>query len=289
MPNTYAHWRFGDKCINTLPENYQQIINNNREIYDFGVHGPDIFFYYNALKSNYINQFGHDLHEIPYEETLKKMIQVYNRAEKKDATLSYILGFTAHFVLDSYCHSYIQRKEEVSNEQKPFTSHGRIETQFDKYLLIKDGLDPIKASLTKSLKPSLEIAQVISSLFSSWDEKTIYKALKDQKLYINLLKDTNSFKRALISYILDSKDCSSFKDLMMGKEDYPEVRDSNLRLEKLFAKALKEYPILVNNLLEYIENGKPLDSYFKNTFSVKNNYQKIPVLSLDTEKNYIVE
>ena len=33
MPTTYAHWRFGDKCIKTLPDNLQTIINNNRAIF----------------------------------------------------------------------------------------------------------------------------------------------------------------------------------------------------------------------------------------------------------------
>ena len=56
MPTTYAHYRFGDKCINTLPNNLKEIINNNREIFNYGVHGPDIFFYYNCLKHNSINQ-----------------------------------------------------------------------------------------------------------------------------------------------------------------------------------------------------------------------------------------
>lgn len=63
MPTTYAHWRFGDKCIETLPDNLQTIIKNNRAIFDYGVHGPDIFFYYNCLKHNKINQMGEKMPE----------------------------------------------------------------------------------------------------------------------------------------------------------------------------------------------------------------------------------
>lgn len=289
MPNTYAHWRFGDECINTLPENYQSIINNHREIFDFAVHGPDIFFYYNALKKNYINQFGFDLHEIPFNETIKKMLPLYIKSKDKDAALTYLLGLTAHFTLDSYCHSYIQRKEEVSNEERPYASHGKIETQFDKFLLRKDGLNPYTTSLTTSLKPSIETAKVISELYPNWDEETIFKTLKDQKKYLNLLKDSNPIKRALISFVLDRANATSYKDLMMGNKDYPEVKDSNLRLEKLYTKALGRYPQLVNSLLNYLEGKDQLDSYFNNTFSVKPDYKTIPVLSYDSEKNYIVD
>ena len=66
MPTTYAHWRFGDKCIRMLPDDLQNIILNNRAIFDYGVHGPDIFFYYNCLKHNEVNRYGSAMHDIPY-------------------------------------------------------------------------------------------------------------------------------------------------------------------------------------------------------------------------------
>ena len=73
MPTTYAHWRFGDKCIRMLPDDLQNIILNNRAIFDYGVHGPDIFFYYNCLKYNEVNRYGSAMHDIPYKDTLAQI------------------------------------------------------------------------------------------------------------------------------------------------------------------------------------------------------------------------
>ena len=45
MPTTYTHWRFGQECIDVLPDELKKIVNDHRDLYDIGVHGPDIFFY----------------------------------------------------------------------------------------------------------------------------------------------------------------------------------------------------------------------------------------------------
>ena len=281
MPTTYAHWRFGDKCIETLPNNLKEIINNNREIFDFGVHGPDIFFYYNCLKHNKINQFGTNLHEIAYKTTLEEFKKNYDKTDDKYGALSYILGFTCHFTLDSYCHGYIERKEEVSK-----VSHGKIESQFDRYLLKKDGYDPIKKSVTFSLHPSKKIALTISQLFDEISFKEAYKAIKDQKLYLNLLKDNNDIKRFILTKGMDLAKVSKFKDLLITKEDDPNCLDANIRLDKYFNIAVKHYPILVNDVLNYLNDKNELPVYFKHDFCPKEDYKEIDVLPLEEEKKY---
>ena len=281
MPTTYAHWRFGDKCIKTLPNNLQEIINKNREIFDFGVHGPDIFFYYNCLKHNKINQFGTNLHEIAYKAILAEFKNNYPKVDDKYGAISYILGFTCHFTLDSYCHGYIERKEEISK-----VSHGKIESQFDRYLLKKDGYDPVKKSVIFSLHPSKQIAYTISQLFDEISFKEAYKAIKDQKLYLNLLKDNSDIKRFVLTKGMDLAKVSKFKDLLITKEDDPKCLDASLRLDKYFDMAVKHYPILVNDVLNYLNDKNELSDYFKHDFCPKEDYKEIPVLSLDEEKKY---
>ena len=61
MPTTYAHWRFGNTCIPTLDQDLQTMIRSYREVFDYGVHVPDIFFYYHCLKANKINEYGNYL------------------------------------------------------------------------------------------------------------------------------------------------------------------------------------------------------------------------------------
>lgn len=283
MPTTYAHWRFGDKCIRMLPDDLQNIILNNRAIFDYGVHGPDIFFYYNCLKHNEVNRYGSAMHDIPYKDTLAQIKENFKKTENKDMALSYLLGFTCHFTLDSYCHGFIEKVDETM----PY-SHGKIESQFDRYLLIKDGFNPVTKSVTDMFHPDKKMAKVISGLFNKFDEDIIYKTLKDQKLYLNLLKDNSDIKRFFLTTAMDIAKVPSFKDLLITKENVEELKPINIRLNKYFDMALKHYPILADSLIGYLSDKNELNTYFKHNFSFKEDYRNLEILPLDEELKYKV-
>ena len=65
MPSTYAHRRFGADVLAQLPESLQAKIAPYRELYDMGLHGPDLLFYYKALQSNPVSRLGNAMHEQP--------------------------------------------------------------------------------------------------------------------------------------------------------------------------------------------------------------------------------
>ena len=283
MPTTYAHWRFGDKCIRMLPDDLQNIILNNRAIFDYGVHGPDIFFYYNCLKHNEVNRYGSAMHDIPYKDTLAQIKENFKKTENKDMALSYLLGFTCHFTLDSYCHGFIEKVDETM----PY-SHGKIESQFDRYLLIKDGFNPVTKSVTDMFHPDKKMAKVISGLFNKFDEDIIYKTLKDQKLYLSLLKDNSDIKRFFLTTAMDIAKVPSFKDLLITKENVEELKPINIRLNKYFDMALKHYPILADSLIGYLSDKNELNTYFKHNFSFKEDYRNLEILPLDEELKYKV-
>lgn len=283
MPTTYAHWRFGDKCIRMLPDDLQNIILNNRAIFDYGVHGPDIFFYYNCLKHNEVNRYGSAMHDIPYKDTLAQIKENFKKTENKDMALSYLLGFTCHFTLDSYCHGFIEKVDETT----PY-SHGKIESQFDRYLLIKDGFNPVTKSVTDMFHPDKKMAKVISGLFNKFDEDIIYKTLKDQKLYLNLLKDNSDIKRFFLTTAMDIAGVPSFKDLLITKENVEELKPVNIRLNKYFDMALKHYPVLADSLIGYLYDKNELNTYFKHNFSFKEDYRNLEILPLDEELKYKV-
>ena len=49
MPANYAHYRFGKQLLSGMCPNDRRSIQRFRRLYDMGLHGPDIFFYYNPL------------------------------------------------------------------------------------------------------------------------------------------------------------------------------------------------------------------------------------------------
>ena len=65
MPSTYAHRRFGADVLVQLPRELREKITPYRPLYDMGLHGPDLMFYYRALQSNPVNRLGNAMHEQP--------------------------------------------------------------------------------------------------------------------------------------------------------------------------------------------------------------------------------
>ena len=65
MPSTYAHYTFGERMLPLFPAKIRSLIQENRALYDIGLHGPDILFYYKALCSNEVNAVGYKMHDKP--------------------------------------------------------------------------------------------------------------------------------------------------------------------------------------------------------------------------------
>ena len=126
MPSTYAHRRFGADVLALLPDGLRATLEQHRELYDMGLHGPDLMFYYKALQSNPVNRLGNTMHEQKGEVFFTRARTVVENATDKSAALAYVLGFVCHFALDSTCHPYVEAYVRESG-----VGHCEIETEFD--------------------------------------------------------------------------------------------------------------------------------------------------------------
>ena len=283
MPTTYAHWRFGEYALRGLKEDAKKAVTAFRALYDIGAQGPDVFFHYNCLKSNEVTRFGTKMHETPMIRHLERFGVNY-RAEKEDreAMLSYLLGFLSHFTLDACCHGYIERKAEAEGP-----SHDKIEAQYDRHLLIGDGLHPYRTSLTASLKPDAFTARVMARLYGQWDEAIMLKSVKDQVFYRNLLRDSSGLKRAFLTAGMKAAGAQRYLGMMMGPGELPGCVSSNLRLDKLFDLAAARYPSLAENMLAFLDGTGEPDPFFERDFGPGEDWRSIPLLPPEEEKKFI--
>lgn len=281
MPTTYAHWAFGRDCIEKMPKNLQSIIHAHRDFYNLGVHGPDILFY-DLLHNNVVNT-GNEMHDTPMKVIFKKFKEAFNEHEEKEEMLAYIMGFLTHFALDSTCHSYIGKKVDVGP-----ASHFKIEAEWDKHVIELDGRQPNLVDRAESLRPNKKNAKIIS-YFYPYDEKTILRTTKWQLYTITLLNSISHKKENIFRKIFNKPGLQKYLDLFMSYEDDPNCRDSNLRLDKLRAKALKLYPKLMENVLFYLDGKDELLPYFEHDLNTWPDYKTIEVLPYKQEINYIVK
>ena len=138
MPAFYAHYRFGAEVLRSAPPAIQAVCRENRALFDIGLHGPDLFFFYRPVLPNRVNRIGHEAHHRSGREFLARGKKVLSAAKDPRATRAYLYGLLCHFALDSTCHPYIAEAMSEYN-----LTHAAVETAFDRALLTADGIDPL--------------------------------------------------------------------------------------------------------------------------------------------------
>lgn len=102
-----------------------------QDLFNIGLHGPDLLFYYHPLTNNPVNSKGYGIHSeagIKFFSYASK--EIVRRSFSPDH-LAYIYGVICHFALDRECHGYIDEKITESG-----VSHAEIEVEFDRRLMI---------------------------------------------------------------------------------------------------------------------------------------------------------
>ena len=262
MPSTYAHRRFGADVLQQLPAALQDQIGKNRALFDVGLHGPDLLFYYHAAKSNPVSALGNAMHEQKGEVFFTRAHTVVENATDKSAALAYVLGFVCHFALDSTCHPYVEAYVRESG-----VGHCEIETEFDNALMREDGLDPIKFFTASHIKPSRERAEIIAPFYEGLTGLQVLDALKGMIAMHRLLQPSGAVKRWVV---LTGMKVVGKYDMLHGlvadPQPNPKCVESGKRLEELYAQALPLAETLILEFVAKLDTDQPLSKAFDHTF-----------------------
>lgn len=265
MPSTYAHYRFGREVLAKLPEEIQKIIRKEQDLFNIGLHGPDLLFYYKPLTKNSINRRGYEIHSEPGIDYFHPAAKEIVRENFSPAHLAYIYGVICHFALDMECHGYVDKKIAESG-----ISHTEIEVEFDRRLMIYDGINPITHILTEHIRPDKRSAQVISKFYSGISPGRIYHSMQSYIFYNRLLLAPCPLKRKLIYCILKlSGHYDEMHGLIVNYKANPKCKDSNKELALRYGRALKKAAVLICEFEENAKGIKPWNNMYNYTFGSK--------------------
>lgn len=273
MPTTYTHYRFGKDVISALPRPLKTAVESNRELFDIGLHGPDILFYYQALKPNPVSAQGFGLHEKMADVFFQNAEKVIAKSENPAAARAYMYGFICHFALDSECHPYVERMIQVSG-----ISHSEIEMELDRYLLVEDGIKPVSYLGTNHVRPTLENAKIIAPFFEDLSAETVQKSLKSMIICHKLLLAQNPVKRKVL--FAGMKLVGKYENLhgmVMSEEPNEKCREYCLLLKKLYAGAVPLAADLIMKYQKALFQEATLPKRFHRTFGAGENWETLPL------------
>lgn len=265
MPSTYAHYRMGLEVCKHLDGREREIIETWREPYMIGLHGPDILFYYGALYSNKVNAVGYGLHEQSGRRFFETACHAVRESENHDAALSYAYGVLNHFALDMSCHPYVDEKIASSN-----ISHTEIEVEFDRSLMIADGLDPVSHVLTDHIKPTMENARIIAPFYPCITAQQVLKALRGMIFQNRMLLAKTSRKRSFIYAVLKlTGNYEEMHGLIVNPAGNPACQDSNQKLLELYNAAKERAEAFITDFDCCLSGAKPFPPIFDYNFAGK--------------------
>ena len=263
MPSTYAHYRMGQEVVRLVPDHMKQVIDNNRELFEIGLHGPDILFYYKPLSANEINETGYGMHDHAGREFFEHAAYVLKQKDYESSYLAYVYGFICHFTLDTTCHGYIGEKIAASG-----VSHAEIEVEFDRELMIKDGFNPISHKLTNHIVPAARNSEVISPFFEGITSKQVQKALQGMISTNNLLLVPSKCKRLFVHTLLHvAGNYKEMHGLMINATKNPHCNNSTEKLLHFYEVARGRAVKMIYEYGEFLSGEMQLDAIYNFTFA----------------------
>lgn len=256
MPANYTHRVFGREVLAVLSPAVLCRIQDNPLLFQMGLHGPDLLFYYKPLCSTPLGKLGHSLHNHTGREVLTVLLDAVGGfpASRQDAAMAYTLGFACHYLLDSACHPYV-----YGLIQSGKADHCTIEAQMDLWLMVRDGLSPLETDSVSHLSGMRqEDFAVIAPLFAALSkiasphlplkvrEKQIASAHGTMQLLCHIFGARSAIVRGLTrAGLFLSGNYESRKGMIFSKAPDPAFDGCNRHMMNLMEDAIRETPILL--------------------------------------------
>lgn len=233
MPAAYAHYRFGQDVLSCLPQDKQASIQTHRALYDLGLHGPDLLFYYRPLSHDPLKHQGSAMHQAAAADFFRPAGELLRHEPADEALTAYLWGFLCHFALDLHCHAYIAAATVPDGP-----GHFEMEADFDRALLSQAGMTIVPVNVTGHIRLSRAEAGLISKVFPGVSAGQLYRAVREMIVNLNFLSSQNRMIRGLVKAALKiSGHGKKLGPMLLQARPNPRCVDSSCRLMDAYAQA----------------------------------------------------
>ncbi|MFZ5643184.1 MAG: zinc dependent phospholipase C family protein [Bacillota bacterium] len=142
MPDVWTHLICGWEVLKYVDKPFKKIARRDIKLYNFGLQGPDFFYYYNFLPwtgNKRAFAIGNMIHNEKCGLFFRKSLE-YLKDNPDDRTIVYLMALMCHWCLDRVTHPFINfisgipRGEGPGNE-KLVNNHKRVEAAIDAILV----------------------------------------------------------------------------------------------------------------------------------------------------------
>lgn len=260
MPSVYTHYKFACDAFDFLSEGLKEAVQTGRKFYDTGQSGADLLFYYKPYKTNDLRKHGSALHKIKADELFSEFKNRVYKSGNKVADIAYLTGYFTHFILDSTMHPYIWKCEE-----EKLAPHFVIEADYDRKLMLRDGVNPYNAKFLSFQVNDGEVREVCSRYLSCTPKQT-GKIMRSRVNFTNLISCQNSLLRGFLKFLFRISSNPKGNDILIPGQDVEACADISPRLDVLYAQALEDIKIHSKEFEDFLLREGSLGARFAKDF-----------------------
>lgn len=260
MPATYAHYRFGTAMLSRMPADVSRTVKRHRRLFDVGLHGPDLFFFYKPMFDTKIGKLGSKFHHQTGREFFSRVCRSL-RLDPSEEGQAYLYGVLCHYALDSHCHPLI-----IKWSQEGIASHSRIEAEFDRFLLEADGkIPPDDMRLTKHMALTAKECEIAARFYPGVEEKHIREGLQTMVYVRKLLELPKGPVRSAVMKTISAAS-ETLRDMIVEAQPDPRCEALNQPLLDAYAQAGQRFPQMLQQIGSLLTYNAPLGEDFAPIF-----------------------
>ncbi len=260
MPSTYAHYRFGVQMLSGMPGDVRRTVQRFRQLFDMGLHGPDIFFFSSPLLPGGARTLGSKFHSQTGEEFFTRVCRGL-RLEPSEAADAYLYGLLCHYCLDSVCHPYIRETADRGE-----VTHHRLETEFERLLLEKDGKVPAcSQDLSQHIRLTSGECDTVARFYPGVTRNTVRESVASMGFYVKLLAAPEGMRRSLLRKGMGVMG-KRLPDFLMEEKPNTLCQPYLPGLTECWEKAAENFPEMLSVLQAHMTYGADLGEDFREKF-----------------------
>lgn len=258
MPANYALHRFGADALRLLPSQMQGTVQRFRRLYNGGLHGQDLFFYFSPMRQTPIGDLRDTYDAMTGGEFFSQAAEFLKQNPSEGGTAC-LYGLLAHYCLKATLAPLFAA--EIKSGKVIRTE---LEVEFDRYLLGLDGKTPAH---TQDLSPHFKMTRgecvTFSCFFSPATPANVLTALKKMTRWTRRFA---SAKRTFAKLLLGLTKGEFSSQMMPDHANHKCLHLDGAMLE-CYHSALEKYPEMARRLALYCKNGAPLGEEFDHPFA----------------------
>lgn len=257
MPANYSFHRFGAEALHSLPPQQQRPIQRFRRLYNGGVHGADLFFYFRPMIQSPVGELYHTYHSMTGQEFFTQACELLKQ-NPSEGGMACLYGLLANYCLSTQLAPLF--REAMANGT---VSRTELEVEMDRSLLCLDGKTPAhEQDVSASLKMTRGECVTVALFFPPVTAANAYAAYRSMMFWTRRMA---AKKRNLTQTVLKASR-GTFRDQMMPDHANHKCLHLDSAMADCFSRALELYPEMARQLTAFREQGTPLGALFAPAF-----------------------